>query len=142
MLSNSFDAPSSRYLSAPKTVCGVVRVDGPIDGNYADVGVQAPELRREFGQRSAASVVETAHEQHVDRPLDARRDRLHRRHATEAKPLGRYPDVVQRIDTLVADVQGQQTAMARLDGQAEPRGTRLLGVDADARRRRTLQVLA
>ena len=66
---------------------------------------------------------------------------LHRRHAAEAEPLDR--DALrraERVDTLVADVERQQAATACVDGQAEPRRARLLGVDADARRCGALQL--
>ena len=54
---------------------GCRRVDRAIAADQSDVGVQPPEMRRKFGERRAAAIVEATHEQHVDRPIRGRRDR-------------------------------------------------------------------
>ena len=65
---------------------------------------------------------------------------LHRGHPAEAQPLDSDAEVAKRVDTLIAHVQRQQAAPAGIDGEAEPRCARLLGVEAHARRGRALQI--
>ena len=69
MLSSNFAEDSRRYFSAPNTVCGVDASIGRSTPTRRMIGASPPQVRRQFGKRRAAAIVEAAHEQHVDRAL-------------------------------------------------------------------------
>ena len=98
-------------------------------------------MRRQFGKGSAATIIETTHEQHVDASIGRRGVSTIEGTPPSCSRSTKLP-MPERLDTLFADVQGQQATPAGIDGESKPRRSRLLGVHTHAGGSAALQLLA